>query len=202
MIIAGAGGHAREILSQLDRNALEVLYFFDNVSDFVPEQISGISVIRTETAVKEILKTDARFIIGTGKPAGRKNLYELFCQWGGECFSFVAATAFVSEQQTTIGEGVNIMHEAFISCDVKLGKGCLVNTRAHLHHDVSIGDFCEIGPAALLLGGVKIGHDVRIGAGAILLPGIEIGNEVRVGAGAVVTKNIHEGKTVKGNPAV
>lgn len=202
MIIAGAGGHAREILDLLEQKAGEAIFLFDNVNASAPDVIHGHPLIRTSEEAKAKLQSDPRFIIGTGNPAVRQKMYDLFVEWGGQPFTFAAYTALVSEQQTTIGEGANIMHNAFISNQVQIGKGSLINTRAHIHHDVITGNFCEIGPAALLLGCVRIGHHVSIGAGAILLPGIEVGDAAIIGAGAVVTKHVVSGKTVKGNPAV
>ncbi|HLP36107.1 acetyltransferase [Lacibacter sp.] len=202
MIIAGAGGHAREILDLLIKKAGEEIFLFDNVNAAAADSINGYALIRTAEEVKAQLQNDPRFIVGTGNPAVRQKMYELFLAWGGQPFTFIAATALVSEQQTTIDEAANIMHDAFISNHVQIGKGSLINTRAHLHHNVVTGNFCEIGPAALLLGNVHIGHRVFIGAGAILLPGIDVGDDAIIGAGAVVTKPVAAKQTVKGNPAV
>lgn len=202
MIIAGAGGHAREILDLLVIKAAEEIFLFDNTNDSAPAILNGYPLIRSSEDAKEKLRNDPRFILGTGNPVVRHKMYDLFVELGGQPFTFTAATALVSEQQTTIGEGANIMHDVFISNCVQIGKGSLINTRAHLHHDVVTGAFCEIGPAALLLGKVRIGERAFIGAGAILLPGIEVGDAAVIGAGAVVTKHVAAGQTVKGNPAV
>lgn len=202
MIITGAGGHAREILDLLIKKADHEIFLFDNVNTASPDIIHGYPLLRTAEAAKSNLQNDPRFIIGTGNPAVRQKMYDLFVEWGGHPFTFIAVTALLSEQQTTIGEGANIMHDAFISNHVQTGKGSLINTRAHLHHNVVTGDFCEIGPAAILLGNVRVGHRVFIGAGAVLLPGIEVGDDAIIGAGAVVTKRVAAKQTVKGNPAV
>jgi sugar O-acyltransferase (sialic acid O-acetyltransferase NeuD family) len=201
MIIAGAGGHAREILDFLVQKTGEGIFFFDNKSASLPDHINGYPIISSSEEAKMELQSDPRFIIGTGNPAVRQKFYDLFVSWGGQPFSFIAGTAQVSEQETVIGEAANIMHDVFISNHVHVGKGSLVNTRAHLHHNVVTGDFCEIGPAALLLGKARIGFGVFIGAGAIVLPGVIIGNNSIVGAGAIVTRHVPDNKTVKGNPA-
>lgn len=202
MIIAGAGGHAREILDLLEEKAGEDIFLFDDLSISLPNNINGYMIICSLEEAKKKLQSDPRFIIGTGNPAVRQKMYDLFTKWGGQPFTFIAGTAMVSEQQTDVGEGSNIMHAAFVSNNVQIGKGSLINTRAHLHHDVTTGEFCEIGPAALLLGKVKLGNAVFIGAGAIVLPGITVNDGAVIGAGAVVTKDISAGLTVKGNPAV
>jgi len=201
MIIAGAGGHAREILDMFDRKSINQIFFFDNVNRVLPESINGVKVLSSVESVKACLLEDARFIIGTGKPSVRKKLFEMFLDLGGSPYTCIASSAFISVYDTMIGEGCNIMHGAFISNTVSIGKGTLVNAMAHLHHDVVAGDFCEIGPSALLLGNVRIGHNVSVGAGAILLPGVEVQDGAVIGAGAVVTKLVVAGKMVKGIPA-
>jgi sugar O-acyltransferase (sialic acid O-acetyltransferase NeuD family) len=201
MIIVGAGGHAKEILSQMSAVPGTPLYFFDNVTATLPPQIGGVEIIRSEEHARQVIKNDPSFILGTGTPSVRKKLYGLFLQWGAQPVTFRAQNTFVSTLDTVIGEGTNIMHGAFISTSVTVGKGSLINANAHLHHDTILGDFCEIGPGALLLGRAKLGNEVFIGAGAILLPGIEVGDGTVVGAGAVVTKNTKGGQVIKGNPA-
>jgi sugar O-acyltransferase (sialic acid O-acetyltransferase NeuD family) len=201
MIIAGAGGHAREIYMLLDAETRNAVCFFDNYMANTPADIYQKPVLTSEAAVKDQLQNDPHFIIGTGSPATRRKLCELLVGWGGIPITMQAATAFISDSDTIIGEGANLMHDVFISTDVSVGRGCLVNTRAQLHHDVKTGDFCEIGPAALLLGRVIFGNNVFIGAGAIVLPGLHVADGAIIGAGAVVTTNIIADQVVKGNPA-
>jgi sugar O-acyltransferase (sialic acid O-acetyltransferase NeuD family) len=201
MIIAGAGGHAREIFDLLDADMRASLYFFDNVNEHAPKRIAGSVVLRTIEEAAFVLQKDRRFIVGTGQPSVREKLYDLIKSIGGIAFTCKAASSFVSEQNVFIGEGTNIMHDVFISNHVSLGRACLINTRAHVHHDVVAGDFCEVGPAALLLGHVQLGNHVQVGAGAVVLPCVQIGSGAVIGAGSVVTKNIGEGVIVKGNPA-
>lgn len=202
MIIAGAGGHARELIDLINPAADEGTYFlFDNVTGSLPNEIGGLAILRTEAEAQKILKEDPRFIIGTGIPSVRRKLHDLFTSWGGKVHTVISPHAFVSRQHSTIEAGVNIMSFSFISNYVHIGAGSLINTRATVHHDVRIGAFCEVGPGAILLGKVSTGDNVFIGAGAVILPGIAIGDNAVIGAGSVVTKNVAAGKTVKGNPA-
>lgn len=201
MIIAGAGGHAREIWDILSSQGISRPYFFDNISPQLPKGIPIDYWIKDDVSAARILLQDPDFILGTGNPIVRKKLYDLFMSLGGRTCSCVASSAIISNESVEIGEGVNIMHRAFISNHVQVGKGSLINTNAHLHHDVQIGDFCELGPGSLLLGKIRLGNYVFVGAGAILLPGVQVDKGAVIGAGAVVTKNIPAGITVKGSPA-
>lgn len=201
MVIAGAGGHAREIIDLLDVSNKHFCCLFDNVTPNIPASIFGIPVITTVEQLRQYFIKDANFIIGTGNPTARKKLFDLMVLQGGNPLTITADNAIISKHNTFVDSGCNIMSLVLLSNNVFVGKGTLINTRVNLHHDVSIGAFCEIGPAAVLLGNVQIGDCSLIGAGAIVLPGVKIGNNVKVGAGAVVTKDISDNKTVKGVPA-
>lgn len=201
MIITGAGGHAREILDILLSQSKSIPFFFDNISPKLPKGIPSDYWLKDEIAAETVLLQDPEFILGTGNPVARKKLYDLFITLGGLVSSCIASTALISNESVYMGEGVNIMHRAFISNHVHIGKGSLINANAHLHHDVQVGEFCELGPGSILLGKISLGNQVFVGAGAILLPGVHVGEGAVIGAGAVVTKNIGNYLTVKGTPA-
>lgn len=84
MTIAGAGGHAREIRDILDLQGVRDIWFFDNVSDPLPNEMHNEKVIRNETFLAAHLKNKPEFIIGTGKPEVRKILFDLFISLGGK----------------------------------------------------------------------------------------------------------------------
>lgn len=201
MIIAGAGGHAREVFDILNSDLQDQVCFFDNVNDFFENKLLGKPILKSEVEVLSNFELDRQFIVGTGNSNVREKLYDFFVKLGGAPVSIIASSAIISSNNVRIGKGCNIMHDCFISNFVQIGDGTLVNTRANIHHDVEIGSFCEIGPSATLLGRVKVGCRVLIGAGAILLPGVNIGDNAIVGAGAIVVNNVDIGSVVKGNPA-
>lgn len=200
MIIAGAGGHAREVLDLLSNDDLKFCFLFDNISD-KKEREYDYPLISSEEDLQRLFKEDKRFVIATGNSYTRAKLYELMMTNGGCAHTVIAESAKVSNHYSFLGEGLNIMAFSFLSHSIAIGKGSLINTRANIHHDVRIGEFCEIGPGAIMLGGTEAGSFTMIGAGAIILPGIKIGNHCKVGAGAVVTKNVTDYQIVKGNPA-
>lgn len=203
MIIAGAGGHAKEILDVLIHSGqFKDLFFFDNISEEKKQVCNEFPVLSTEKEALEHFKMDNRYSLAVGNPQLRKKLHDYFNTLGGCITSVISHTAIISRYASFIGEGLNVMHHAVINVNATVGRGCLINSKAEIHHDVEIGEFCEISPGAQLLGKVKVGHLCSIGAGAILLPGIIIGNNVIIGAGAVVTKNVADNLKVKGIPAM
>jgi sugar O-acyltransferase (sialic acid O-acetyltransferase NeuD family) len=201
MVIAGAAGHAREIIDLLTIAEREQAYLFDNIRTDRPFTICNIQVISNVPLLEEQFAIDPRFILGTGSPESRRSLFDLFTNAGGIATTIIANTAFVSGIETNVGAGCNVMAFAFISNNVHIGTGTLVNTRANIHHDVEVGSFCEIGPGAVLLGNAEVGNETMIGAGAIVLPKVKIGAHVKIGAGSVVARNVPDGVTVKGVPA-
>ncbi|MDF2159425.1 acetyltransferase [Algoriphagus sp. CAU 1675] len=195
MIIAGAGGHGKEVFAvalRLGIPAAQILFY-----DQDPSKISKAKLISDLSELKPELKKDPRFVIGVGNPEYREHLYKLFMGLGGQLFPISSGENYSFHQDLM----ADLMPLAFLGPDTKIGKAVLINTRAQVHHECEVGDFTEIGPGAMLLGGAKVGKKCRIGAGAVLLPGVELGDEVIVGAGAVVTKSFGDSVKIMGIPA-
>src|SRR5690606_12932230 len=83
MVVAGAGGHALELLDILiSQENHENLYFYDDINEI--EMFQGeYHVIRSQSELAECLKMDHRFYLGVGGPKGRYHLYNLFTSLGG-----------------------------------------------------------------------------------------------------------------------
>lgn len=203
MLIAGAGGHAREIVGVLaELKQLEDVYLFDDVSENLPVAIwNQFPVIRTTAEAREALERNKRFVLGVGKPAHRKALYDKMVALGGIPYSVISPYARIGSFNTVLKNGLNIMTGAVITNDIIIGEGSLIHINATIHHDCRVGIFCELSPGCHLLGKATIGNFVSIGAGAVILPGITIGDHAVIGAGAVVTKDVLAGAIVKGVPA-
>lgn len=203
MLIIGAKGLAKEVLEIYhQRNELENIYFYDDVNPDLPEKLFGaFHILNNIESVKELFKTDNRFVIGIGNPALRKKMYEKFMNAGGQVVSAISPFAHIGHYESRISDGCIIMAGTVITNSVQIGKACLINPNCVISHDTMIGDFTEISPGVKITGHCQIGDSCTIGTGAILLPKIKIGNNVIVGAGAVVTKNLEDGLTVIGIPA-
>ncbi|MFT3846467.1 MAG: NeuD/PglB/VioB family sugar acetyltransferase [Lacibacter sp.] len=203
MIIAGAGGHAKELFGILPVTEQTAdLCFFDNTSNGKSLFREKFEILCSEERVKEhFLKVDNRFIIGVGKPFLRQQFYEQFTALGGKPYTVIASSAECGSAVLYDGAGMNIMQYAVITEDVQIGKGTLVHVHVSVHHDVIVGDFCELSPGCRLLGKAKVGNNCSVGSGAIILPGITVGEHSVIGAGAVVTKDIPAHSVAAGIPA-
>jgi len=203
MLIIGAKGLAKEVLEIFhQRNELENIHFYDDVTKNFPDQLYGLfPVIKKVESVLELFKTDNRFIIGIGNPKLRFEMYSRFKTAGGKLVSAISPLSHIGHYGTTISEGAIVMAGTVITNDVTIGINCLINPNCTISHDTVIGDFVEISPGVKITGHCNIGDFCTIGANTTILPKLTLGNNVTVGAGAVVTKNVLEGLTVVGVPA-
>ncbi len=206
MIIAGAKGHAKEVIQVLEAvltaDALAGVHLFDDTSADVPAVFLGkYPVITSLQKLEAVLRTDTRCILATGSPASRYILAAKVRAAGGELALLVAPTAVIGNHGVALGQGINVMHHVLITSEVWVGEGTLLNAGAALHHDVKVGRYNEISPGARLLGNCQTGDFCRIGAAATVLPNVKIGQHVVVGAGAVVTRNLEDHSVAVGVPA-
>lgn len=202
MVIAGAGGHALEVLDLLIQNgcAKEEIYFFDDTFNEKYKLFDYFPILKDLDSLKIVFKNDPKFCLGTGSPRIRKLLYNKMISCGGYHQSLVSKHALISSYILDL-DGVDIFPYAFISAKVSIGTGTLVNTRANVHHEVKIGEFCEISPSSNILGKVNIGSYTSVGSNSTILPDLNIGKNIVIGAGAVVTKNFDKNLVIAGVPA-
>lgn len=205
MIIIGAKGHGIEVLDVLLKNGYKKeIFFFDNVTIYPKDYLiqDKYSVIRTIQDLKNhfSIKTN-HVVLGIGNPFVRRKLAELIVLNGGVLTSVISNTTIKGHFDLTLGKGLNVMHNVFLSSRIKIGMGTLLNYGCCIHHDCIIGDYVEIGPKSIITGNVTIGENSFLGAGVTVIPNIKIGANVVVGAGSVVTKNIADNTKVAGVPA-
>ena len=199
MLIAGAGGHALEVLDTLVSGGTSgELHVFDQNEDIVVFQ-EKYFVIHSEEELLQVFLSDRRFVLGVGNPKIRHRLYEQMTRLGGELFCLSGTGNVISRYADS--READVFNQCFIGPNTRIARGCLINTGAQIHHEVKIGEFSEINPGAVVLGTVQIGRFSSIGANATILPRVTIGHHVIVGAGAVVTKDVPDGVTVVGVPA-
>jgi sugar O-acyltransferase (sialic acid O-acetyltransferase NeuD family) len=203
MIIAGAGGHAKEILGLFaEQKITENIFLFDDTGFVSNEKVfNRFRVLTSAEDVRKVFETDPFFVLGVGSPSIRKKLAEKLTLLGGKIESVISPFAKIGSYDVKLGKGLNIMTGAVITQNVQVGDYSLIHINATVHHDCTIGEFCELSPGSHILGKVSIGNHVSVGAGAIVLPGVIIEDNVVIGAGAVVTKNIAAGLKVSGVPA-
>ncbi|MFM9989048.1 acetyltransferase [Flavobacterium sp.] len=201
MIIIGAKGHAKEIFDILNPENYSSLFFFDNVSNDISDDLYGFPILKNLELVEKKLIDNPDFILGLGGVKHRHTLYNTFVNLKGNPITIIAENAQISKS-SKLGKGLNIMSFTSVNADARIGNGTLINSYSSVHHDCIIGEFVEISPGARVLGNCTIGDFTTIGANATILPKVVIGSNVIVAAGAVVTKNVPSNCMVAGVPAI
>ena len=192
ILLYGAGGHAKVIMSCLETMGVKVAALFDDnplVTDFM-----GLTVHHNYS--KDIF-ADMSIVISIGDNKSRSNISNIvehrYCNVIHP-ESSVAKLAFIDT-------GTVVFQNSVIQTCAKVGKHCIINTGSILEHDSIISDFVHVSPNATLSGTVTIGEGTQIGAGAVIIPNINIGKWSVIGAGAVVIKDLPDFCVAVGNPA-
>jgi len=203
MLLAGAKGHAKEILEILSKNGETDLVCFDDVNKDSPLILFNLFRILTnlETARDYFAGNDKRFVLAIGGTLVRQKLEQKITGIGGILHSVISCNSHVSSYDVNLQQGINIMQGVIIQPSVTIGRSTLINAGSIIHHDSSIGSYCEICPSVTVTGRCNIGDYTFIGTGAVIKPDVRIGNHVIVGAGSVVNKDVPDGCTVAGVPA-
>lgn len=204
LILWGASGHAKVLAECVERLGYETVAVFDNK----PGLTSPLKGVPLYTGWEGFLTWrratpgPVEFLVAIGGARGRDRLdiQARLAREGLVSISVIHPTAFVA-RSAAIAEGVQVLSNASVGVESRLGTQTIVNTNASVDHECILGRGVHVAPGATLAGRVTIGDGTLIGAGAVVLPQVCVGSDVTVGAGAVVVRDIPDGITVVGNPA-
>lgn len=195
LIVIGAGGHAKVVISAIQALGLDVSEVYDDDPAKWGTAIQGVPVIGALELLKS--KKGVRAVIGVGNNLIRKKISEMFdVSW-----QTVIHPRAIVHPSVKIGAGVVVFAGAVIQPDSILGAHCIVNTSAIVDHDCILGDFVHVGPGVNICGGVSVGTGTLLGVGTSVIPSLEIGSWATVGAGSAVVHDVHSNVTVLGSPA-
>lgn len=192
MLLYGAGGHARVLISILNALNLSPLAVFDD--DPAKQLVHGIPVVGP---YNPNFQPEVPLLLAVGDNAARCQLAKVIVH----PFGIIIHPSAVVDSSVTLGAGTVVVHRAVVQANAHLGQHVIVNTGASVDHDCVLGQFVQVAPGAVLCGNVTVGEGTLIAAGAVVVPGTYIGRWVIVGAGAVVTRNVPDGAVVWGNPS-
>ena len=205
VIFWGATGQALVLRELLEGTEYRLIALFDNRP--ISSPFSDVPLFVGQSGFESWLpmtdnKDDIRSCVAIGGNRGRERLeiQEWLAARGVHPITLIHRTAFVASN-AAIGEGTQILAQAAVCANVRLGRAVILNTAASVDHGGVIGDGVHVGPGVTLAGEVIVEPHVFIGAGATVLPHVRIGRDTIIGAGAVVTKDVAPSDTVVGNPA-
>lgn len=192
MLLYGASGHAKVIISCLRAQHIEINAIFDD--DLSKKELWGIPVVGSYRAQQFPLFP---LIISIGYNTIRKKVAATI----QHPFGKIAHPTAIIDESVVWGEGSVIFHNTVIQADAFIGKHVIINTAASVDHDCVLEDFVHIAPNAVLCGNVRVGESTLIGAGTVVAPNLRIGKNCLIAAGSVITKHIPDNAIVRGNPA-
>jgi sugar O-acyltransferase (sialic acid O-acetyltransferase NeuD family) len=191
MLIYGAGGHARVLMSCLRASDLKIDAVFDD--DECKSEILHLPV------EKQYQPENFKFkplLIAIGDNLTRYQIAQRISHRFGQ---LIHPSALV-DYSVLIGAGTVILHRAIVQAGARIGRHVIINTGATIDHDCQVEDFVHIAPGSILCGNTSIGAFSLIGAGSVIVPGTHIGSHCHIAAGSVITRNIPDGSIVRGNP--
>lgn len=191
ILLYGASGHAKVIISLLESNNVSINSFFDDNIDI--KEFNGFNVIG---GYDSQYQKELKLIISIGDNFARKKISNII----NHSFSKVFHKSSQIDERSFINIGTVVMHNSVIQSGASIGKHCIINTNAIIEHDCFIYDFVHISPSVTLCGNVFVGEGTHIGAGSTVIPNIKIGKWCVIGAGAVITKDVPDYSLVVGVP--
>lgn len=185
--IIGAGGHAREVQSQMGTN---LPMFVDD--EFANDYILPISKIDFN---------EFEIMIAISDPISRKKIVENLPD-NTKFFSFIHPTALLLDKETIkIGEGSFIGAYSILTTNISLGKHSLLNRGNQIGHDCIIGDYLSMMPGSIISGNCDIGDLFYCGSNSTIKEKIKIYDHIKIGMNCCVTKNLINSGTYVGVPA-
>lgn len=197
VLVLGAGGHAKVVVSTLQAAGLHVDGILDDAPGSQGKALLGVPVIGP---IEPQALSGRRAIIGIGSNEVRRALAERLRGVDVEWVQAVHPHAWVGPE-VNIGEGCVVFAGATLQPGATLGLHVIVNTGASVDHDSSLGDYVHIGPGCRLAGGVRLAEGAFMGVGSAAIPGARIGAWAIVGAGGVVVSDIPDRVVATGVPA-
>jgi sugar O-acyltransferase (sialic acid O-acetyltransferase NeuD family) len=195
VVVIGAGGHAKVVISTLRTNDCSIAAVFDDDSSLWETELLDVP-IRGPVAMAD----QSGFLLGIvaiGDNAVRQRIARsLNLHWP----TLVHSGAWV-DPDAKLGAGTVVFAGAVIQPGSVVGEHVIVNTSASVDHDCVVEDFVHLAPGVHLGGNVQIGEGAFLGIGSGAIPGRRVGAWTTVGAGAVVVRDLPKGVVAYGVPA-
>ncbi|MGW8422522.1 MULTISPECIES: acetyltransferase [Comamonas] len=203
IILVGAGGLAREILSFFDfvdvfGDLLRIDFYIDDTGPSLEKFDYKINYLGPVSDF--IPNSEDYFIMAVADPNIKHNLFDKLVNFHERFLKIIHPTAIVAKT-SRIGCGSVIFPYAVISADSEIGNFVNINSMSSVGHDAFVGNFSTLSAHVDITGGVRVGADVFFGTSACVIPRLKIGDGAKIGAGATVMRSIKDGQTVYTMPA-
>ena len=192
IIVLGAGGHAKVLVSILKRLDRKIIGVTDRFPDLKAD-VLGVSIIGDDREIIEFKPDQIDLVNGVGmtKP-GQSVRHQLAKEMRSLGFNFIQVidpSAFIAPE-AILEDGVQVMSTAVIQPGVIIRRDSIINSGAQVDHDSVVGEGSHLCPSSVLAGSVQVGKMTMIGTGSVIIPEVVVGDSQMVKAGMVVTKSM------------
>tara|TARA_R110000796_G_C14557696_1_gene434531 strand:+ start:929 stop:1534 length:606 start_codon:yes stop_codon:yes gene_type:complete len=193
--LIGAGGHAREVMSLINRSwpkttPINCMFVEDEYYKIDTPFIFPLSKLNIE---------EYEVMVAIGDPIVRERIVRSLPK-ETKFFTYIDPTAII-DTSLTIGEGSYIGPNSIITTDVNIGEHVILNRGCHVGHDIIILNYLSMMPGSIISGGCRIHDRVYLGTNSAIKENIIICNDVTVGLNAGVVRHINEPGVYVGTPA-
>lgn len=200
IIIAGAGGFGREVLSYI--KDLQQAGTACAVKGFIDDNLHALD---GRSIAEKILgaiddyevQHEDRFVIAVGDCRVRKDIRRRLSAKGAPFFTVIHPLSYIAPR-VQLGSGSILCPFTSIGPDAVIGENVVLNTYASCGHDSRIADFCVLSPYAVTNGGVSLDEGVFLGTHAVVAPGKRVGAWSKISAGSVAMRDIEAGSLAAG----
>lgn len=197
VILIGAGGHGKSLISLLRSMGIEVTAIFDDDPATWGKEVLGVLVLGHTAELEPQCSTPV--VLGLGSNVARKRVAERLASltWA----TVVHPSAYVAAS-AQIGAGSVVCPFAVIGAETFLGAHVIVSAHCTIGHDTRVGDYAQAAPGVQVAGGSTVGEGALLGIGSVVCPQVTIGEWATLAAGAVAARHVPPGCTAYGMPAV
>jgi len=180
--LVGFGGHAREVMSQMN---IKLTCFVDD--EYITEDCLPLSSFNPNdyTIMVAIANSQDRFNMVNKLPKETKY------------FTFIHPTALIMNG-VEIGVGSFVGAYSILTTNIKIGSHALLNRSNHIGHDCVIGDYFSAMPGSIVSGNVNIGDKVYLGTNSSIKEKLTIIDNVTIGLNTGIVKSIDKSGTYVG----
>ncbi|HYJ79917.1 MAG TPA: acetyltransferase [Longimicrobiaceae bacterium] len=196
MLVVGAGGHGKSIVSVLLACGTPVAGVLDDGPERQGGQVQGVPVLGP---VEDLDRYPGRqAVIGLGDNAQRRAVAERFpaVEWVR-----VIHPGVYLNPTASVGPGTVVFPGAIIGADAAIGAHVIVSGHTTIGHDTTLHDYVQVAPGVQVAGGVLVEEGAMLGIGSIVCPSLRIGAWATLGAGAVAVRDLPAGCVAFGMPA-
>jgi sugar O-acyltransferase (sialic acid O-acetyltransferase NeuD family) len=200
LVIAGAGGFARETAAAALAAGWHVLGFTDDDPALHGTTRSELPVLGS---VDSVIGMDAAVVVCVGNPrafTARRGIVERLGLPAGRYATVVHPAAEIGAG-SLVGPGTVLLAGTVLTADVTVGSHVAVMPHAVLTHDDRVADYVTIASGVRLGGSATVEAGAYLGSGALIREGVTVGEQALVGMGSVVLHDIPAGEVWAGNPA-